>query len=99
MLATDADTNFAALYRKVWYRKVCFLWTEITVFAFPQESCYYNKASLMRYVASGWVGSAVYPLDSATFDLKDDDVVEQMQTWASKVEKSSSWGAIYEVVA
>ena len=52
----------------------------------------------MRYVASGWVGSAVYPLDSATFDLKDDDVVEQMQTWASKVEKKLLLGG-YEVVA
>ena len=63
-------------------------WTEITVFAFPQNSFSYNSHGLTRYVASGWVGSAVYPLDSATFDLKDDDVVEQMQTWASHVEES-----------
>ena len=42
----------------------------------------------MRYVASGWVESAVYPFDSESFDLKDDDVVEQMQTWASNVEES-----------
>ena len=41
----------------------------------------------MRYVSSGWVGSAVYPLDSETFDLKHDDVVQKMQTWASEVEK------------
>jgi len=63
-------------------------WTRITVFAFPQKSCRYNPAGLTRYVASGWVGSAVYPFDSASFDLKHDDVVEKMQTWASKVEES-----------
>ena len=61
-------------------------WTTITVFAFPQNS-YFNPVGLYRYLASGWVGSAVYPLDSETFDLKHDDVVEKMQTWASEVEK------------
>ena len=53
---------------------------------------------LTRYVASGWVGSAVYPFESKSFDLKDDDVVEQMQTWASKVENKFLLGG-YEVVA
>tara|TARA_B100000459_G_scaffold118420_1_gene71179 strand:- start:894 stop:1178 length:285 start_codon:yes stop_codon:yes gene_type:complete len=61
--------------------------TEITVFAFPQNSCNFNPHGLQRYLASGWVGSAVYPLDFASFDLEDDDVVEKMQTWASEVEK------------
>ena len=61
-------------------------WTEITVFTFPQKSCRFNRQHLTRYVASGWVGSAVYPFDSSSFDLADDDVVEKMQTWASKVE-------------
>ena len=58
-----------------------------TVFAFPQNSCNFNPHGLQRYLASGWVGSAVYPLDFASFDLEDDDVVEKMQTWASEVEK------------
>ena len=61
-------------------------WTEITVFAFPQNSCRYNPHGLRRYIATGWVGSAVYPFASETFDLKDDDVVEKMQMWASNVE-------------
>merc|ERR1712167_302415 len=56
-------------------------WTEITVGAFPQNSCRFHPKGLYRYVASGWVGSAVYPLEFASFDLKDDDVVEQMKTW------------------
>ena len=73
-------------------------WTEITVFAFPQNSCRFNPHGLMRYLASGWVGSAVYPFDSATFDLKDDDVVKKMQAWASEVEKKFLEGG-YEVVA
>ena len=60
--------------------------TSVTL-AFPQNSCYFNPQGLTRYVASGWVGSAVYPLDFASFDLEDDDVVEKMQTWASEVEK------------
>ena len=66
-------------------------WTEITVFAFPQNSCRFNRQGLPRYVASGWVESAVYPFDSATFD--HDDVVEKMQTWATEVEKKFLAGA------
>ena len=59
-----------------------------------QNSCFFYPVGLMRYVASGWVGSVVYPLESKSFDLKDDDVVEQMQTWASKVEAKVRRGGL-----
>ena len=61
-------------------------WTEITVFAFPQNSWRYNPHGLRRYIATGWVGSAVYPLDFESFNLQHDDVIQKMQTWASNVE-------------